>query len=119
MLRDIEPLFLKHQLEAVADHAAGRLHNPGCRRKLLQRECGAAMQSVARPPHRARWFVRDTLVAKIALVVTLEQTADHDFELAMREPVDEHVTRLDGELKAQVWIFARDDREGLRQQTTG
>ena len=69
------------------------------------------------PHHRGHRLFRQPFIAQPGFVLPLEQTADHDVDLALRELLDEHVARLHVQLDAQLRILARDDHDGLRDQT--
>jgi hypothetical protein len=71
---------------------------------------------MTRPRDGAHRLVGETFVREIGLVVRFEEPPDHDVELALREPLEQHVARLHEKMHTQVGMLARDDGHCLRQQ---
>ncbi len=83
VVRRRQAFLLEHQLEAMAQHAARRRHDPALLGQPGQRQARVIHQRMAGAHHGGDRLLHQRLVAQVALVVAREQAADHHVELAL------------------------------------
>ena len=94
----------EHQVEAMAQHAAGGRHDPAGRDQVAQGQ--PVMPSSGWPArHGAHGFLGQRLVAQVGLVVLGEQACHQDVELALLQPLDQHRAGLDLQRDAQAGLL--------------